>query len=43
MLNEGVRFADRIENHFRRKYRNFAFYILHFLRPTYLPSRSRAS
>ena len=29
MLNEGVRFADIIENHFRRKYLNSAFRILH--------------
>ena len=31
MLNEGVRFADRILNHFRKKYLilHFAFYIQH--------------
>ena len=27
MLNEGARFTDKIENHFRRKYLNFAFSI----------------
>ena len=29
MLNDGVRFADIILYHFRRKYRNFALSILH--------------